>query len=109
VSAALALTPSTAAPRVANGLQIFPGSVPIYRGSTLVGAIGVSGDGVSQDDMVAFLGLHNASQALNGSIGEAPAARRADTLAPQGTRLIYVQCPQSPFLNSDQENVCNGF
>jgi uncharacterized protein GlcG (DUF336 family) len=109
VSATLALTPSTAAPRVANGLQIFPGSVPIYRGSTLVGAIGVSGDGVNQDDMVSFLGLHNASQALNGSIGEAPAARRADTLAPQGTRLIYVQCPQSPFLNSDQENVCNGF
>jgi uncharacterized protein GlcG (DUF336 family) len=105
----LAFAPSTAAPRVANGLQIFPGSVPIYRGSTLVGAIGVSGDGVDQDDMVAFLGLHNASQALNGSIGEAPAARRADTLTPQGTRLIYVQCPQSPFLNSDQENVCNGF
>jgi uncharacterized protein GlcG (DUF336 family) len=109
VSPTVTLTPGTAAPRVANGLQIFPGSVPIYRGATLVGAIGVSGDGVDQDDMVAFLGLHNASHALNGSISEAPASRRADTLAPQGTRLIYVQCPQSPFLDSDQENVCNGF
>ncbi|HLW23484.1 MAG TPA: heme-binding protein [Steroidobacteraceae bacterium] len=94
--------------RLANGLQIFPGSVPIYRGSTLVGAIGVSGDGVDQDDMVAFLGLERASVALGGSIQEAPAGRRADTLAPLGTRLLYVQCPQAPFINSDQEGVCSG-
>jgi hypothetical protein len=94
---------------LANGLQIFPGSVPIYRGGMLVGAIGVSGDGVDQDDMVAFLGLQNASQALGGSISQAPAARRADMLSPQGTRLRYVQCPQSPFLNSQQENVCEGY
>ena len=26
--------------RVGNGLQIFPGSVPIYRGDTLIGGIG---------------------------------------------------------------------
>ena len=39
--------------RLPNGIQIFPGSVPIYRGNTLVGGIGVSGDGVDQDDMVA--------------------------------------------------------
>lgn len=102
------VTPSVAAPRIANGLQIFPGSVPIYRGAMLVGAIGVSGDGVDQDDMVAFLGLHNASQALNGAIGQAPKDRRADTLTPRGTRLLYVQCPQAPFLDSDQENVCDG-
>jgi uncharacterized protein GlcG (DUF336 family) len=108
VSATVSLTPSVAAPRVANGLQIFPGSVPIYRGATLVGAIGVSGDGVDQDDMVAFLGLQNASSALKGSIGQAPASHRADQLTPQGTRLLYVQCPQSPFLNSDEENVCAG-
>ena len=108
VSPMLTITPSTAPARLANGLQIFPGSVPIYRGSTLVGAIGVSGDGVDQDDMVAFLGLHNASQALGGSISQAPTAMRADTLTPQGTRLLYVQCPQSPFLGSNQENVCDG-
>ncbi|HKT73475.1 MAG TPA: heme-binding protein [Steroidobacteraceae bacterium] len=94
--------------RLGNGLQIFPGSVPIYRGNTLVGAIGVSGDGVDQDDMVAFLGLANASRALGGSISNAPSARRADTLTPQGTRLKYVQCPQSPFVNSNAENVCAG-
>jgi uncharacterized protein GlcG (DUF336 family) len=95
--------------RVANGLQIFPGSVPIYRGLTLVGAIGVSGDGVDQDDMVAFLGLERAITALNTTVSQAPAAIRADTLTPQGTRLIYVQCPQSPLIGSNQENVCAGF
>jgi uncharacterized protein GlcG (DUF336 family) len=94
--------------RLGNGLQIFPGSVPIYRGGILVGGVGVSGDGVDQDDMVAILGLANASTALGGSIANAPAARRADTLTPQGTRLKYVECPQSPFVNSDAENVCAG-
>lgn len=97
----------TAIPRLPNGIQIFPGSVPIYRDDVLVGAIGVSGDGVDQDDMIAFLGLHNAGQAL-GSINHAPPAMRADNLTPQGIRLRYVQCPQSPYLGSDEQNVCDG-
>ena len=95
-------------PRIANGIQIFPGSVPIYRGDTLVGGMGVSGDGVDQDDMVAFLGLHNAGVELGGAIGNAPVARRADTLSPHGVRLRYVQCPQAPFVDSTQTNVCEG-
>jgi uncharacterized protein GlcG (DUF336 family) len=94
--------------RLANGLQIFAGSVPIFRGATLVGAIGVSGDGVDQDDMVAILGLADASDTLKGSIANAPPARRADTLTPHGTRLKYVECPQAPFLNSDVEDACAG-
>ncbi len=94
--------------RAGNGLQIFPGSVPIYRGDTLVGGIGVSGDGVDQDDMIAFLGVHNAGVALSNGIGNAPAGRRADNLTPQGTRLRYVQCPQAPFLGSQDDNVCDG-
>jgi hypothetical protein len=59
--------------------------------------------------MIAFLGVQRASVLLNGSIQEAPPARRADTLTPRGTRLVYVQCPQSPFINSDQESVCSGY
>lgn len=94
--------------RLGNGLQIFPGSVPVYRGGTLVGAVGVSGDGVDQDDMIAFLGLHDAGQALGGAIGNAPADRRADTVIAQGTRLRYVQCPQAPFLDTSEDNVCGG-
>lgn len=93
--------------RIPNGIQIFPGSAPIYRGNVLVGGIGVSGDGVDQDDMVSFLGLHNAGVTL-GTIGNAPPAMRADTLAPGGAHLRYVQCPQSPFIDSDDDNVCEG-
>jgi hypothetical protein len=93
--------------RLGNGLQIFPGSVPIFRGSTLVGAVGVSGDGVDQDDMIAFLGLHNAGQSL-GTIGNAPTGGRADTVIAQGVRLRYVQCPQAPFLDNTDDNVCEG-
>ncbi|THD37676.1 MAG: hypothetical protein E7773_01415 [Sphingomonas sp.] len=93
--------------RLQNGIQIFPGSVPIYRDGVLVGGIGVSGDGVDQDDMIAFLGLYNAGLEV-GSIGEAPAAIRADQLTPQGVRLRYVNCPVAPFLDTSEQNVCNG-
>jgi uncharacterized protein GlcG (DUF336 family) len=94
--------------KLRNGAQIFAGGVPIYRGAGLVGAIGVSGDGVDQDDMIAFLGLANASRSLGGTIGNAPSAARADTLTPLGVRLRYVQCPQSPFNDSTDQNVCAG-
>jgi uncharacterized protein GlcG (DUF336 family) len=94
--------------RLGNGLQIFPGSVPVYRGSTLIGGIGVSGDGVDQDDMVAFMGLHNAGVTLGGAINNAPPELRADTLTPMGVRLRYVQCPQAPFIDGTDDNVCGG-
>ncbi len=99
---------SNASTRLANGVQIFPGSVPIYRGDQLVGGIGVSGDGVDQDDMIAFLGVHNASIQLSGTINNAPSNKRADNLTPKGTRLRYVQCPFSPFNGSSEQNVCRG-
>jgi uncharacterized protein GlcG (DUF336 family) len=97
--------------RIANGIQIFPGSVPIYRGNQLVGGIGVSGDGIDQDDMISFLGLHNAGIRLGG-IGNAPTAVRADRiLVPVGgsqVRLRYVNCPFAPFLDTNEQNVCQG-
>jgi len=96
-----------AIPALANGTQIFPGSVPIYRGSQLVGGIGVSGDGVDQDDMIAFLGVHEAGLDV-GAIGNAAPAMRADTLTPQGTRLRYVNCPVAPFVDASEQNVCEG-
>ncbi|MGL6291426.1 MAG: heme-binding protein [Silanimonas sp.] len=86
-----------------NGIQIFPGGVPIYRNGVLVGAVGVSGDGVDQDDMIAFLGITRAARWRGGGLGHAPLARRSDTLG-----LRYVQCPQSPFNGSDAQNVCGG-
>jgi len=39
-----------------NGIITFPGGIPLYKGGSLVGGIGVSGDGVDQDDTVALAG-----------------------------------------------------
>lgn len=96
--------------RLANGIQIFPGSVPIYRGNVLVGAIGVSGDGIDQDDMISFLGTHNGGARVGG-IGNAPAGIRADNIVVDvgaGVRLRYISCPFAPFLDTAQQNVCQG-
>ncbi len=95
-------------PNLTNGIQIFPGSVPIYRGGQLIGGIGVSGDGVDQDDMISFLGLHNAGLELGGAINNADPSIRADTLSPQGVRLRYINCPQAPFIDSTEAFPCRG-
>jgi len=94
--------------RLANGLQIFPGGVAVYRGATLVGGLGVSGDGIDQDDMIAFLGLHNAGVELGTGVGNAPTSVRADLLTPNGTRLRYVNCPFGAFIGDRSRNVCQG-
>jgi uncharacterized protein GlcG (DUF336 family) len=39
-----------------NGIITFPGGIPLYKDGALVGGIGVSGDGVDQDEAVAFGG-----------------------------------------------------
>lgn len=77
----------TGIPSLPNGIQIFPGSVPLYKSGRLVGAIGVSGDGVDQDDLISAIG----------SIGfEAPAGIRADRIFVRGVRLPYVKFPRHP-------------
>jgi uncharacterized protein GlcG (DUF336 family) len=97
--------------RLQNGIQIFPGSVPVYRGSTLVGAIGVSGDGIDQDDMAGFLGANTTGLRIGG-IGNAPPAIRTDqievTVGGAKIRLRYIGCPFAPFLGTNQQNVCQG-
>jgi uncharacterized protein GlcG (DUF336 family) len=76
-------------PNVPNGIQIFPGSVPLYKNGELVGAIGISGDGVDQDDLIAAAGA-------NGF--EPPAGIRADQIIVRGTRLPFLKFPRSPNL-----------
>ena len=39
-----------------DGICIFPGGVPIYKNGVLVGGLGVSGDGVDQDDVIVYNG-----------------------------------------------------
>jgi uncharacterized protein GlcG (DUF336 family) len=95
-------------PVSANGIQIFPGSVPIFRGGTLVGALGISGDGIDQDDMIAFLGVANAAAALGTGVGHPPTGQRADQISVPGGQLRYVNCPVNPFLDTTDTNVCNG-
>ena len=97
--------------RLQNGIQIFPGSVPVYRGNVLVGAIGVSGDGIDQDDMISFLGLNNAVVSVGG-IGNAAPAKRSDNVSinvgGNAVRLRYVNCPFAPFIGTADQNVCQG-
>jgi uncharacterized protein GlcG (DUF336 family) len=97
--------------RLQNGSQIFPGSVPIYRGNVLVGGIGVSGDGIDQDDMISFLGANNGGLQVGG-IGNAPVGIRADNIVVnvngKSVRLRYVNCPFAPFLDTSEQNVCQG-
>ncbi|HUK89013.1 MAG TPA: heme-binding protein, partial [Blastocatellia bacterium] len=73
----------------ANGIQIFPGSVPLYKNGVLVGGLGISGDGVDQDDLIATMG----------SAGfEAPDGIRSDRVFVRGVRLPYVKFPRHPDL-----------
>lgn len=70
-----------------SGVVFFPGSVPLYRNGALVGGLGISGDGVDQDDFVA----------AGGSAGfESPASIRADQIVLQGVRLPYLKFPSNP-------------
>lgn len=100
------------ATRLDNGIQIFPGSVPVYRNGALVGGIGVSGDGIDQDDMISFLGLNNGAARAGGGLSNAPAVMRADRIVVQvgnrQVRLRYVNCPFAPFIDSAAQNVCEG-
>lgn len=43
-------------PGLQSGMQTFAGGVPLYRGTQLIGAVGVSGDGIDEDDSAAFAG-----------------------------------------------------
>jgi uncharacterized protein GlcG (DUF336 family) len=70
-----------------SGIVFFPGSTGLYRNGTLVGGLGVSGDGVDEDDFV-----------TNGGASgfQAPNTIRADQIMDQGVRLPYFKFPRNP-------------
>ncbi|MEY2539972.1 MAG: hypothetical protein QOG67_3712 [Verrucomicrobiota bacterium] len=74
-------------PDLPNGITIFPGGFPLYRNGVLIGAIGVSGDGVDQDDIVGASGTHDFL---------APDAIRSDQFSFRSTRLPYAKFPRDP-------------
>ncbi|MBP9108682.1 MAG: heme-binding protein [Pyrinomonadaceae bacterium] len=82
--------PCTAVPELKNGAQIFAGGLPIYRGSTLVGAVGVSGDGIDQDDIIAAAGANAFAP---------PEAIRSDRFFVRNVRLPFMKFPARPFLD----------
>ena len=87
-----------------NGVQIFPGGVPIYR-------VGRARRGDRRLGRRRRPGRHGGvprAVESRGHCGNAPAAMRADQRSPQGHALRYVQCPQSPFNGSTEQNVCAG-
>lgn len=70
-----------------SGIVFFPGSAGLYRNGNLVGGLGVSGDGVDQDDFVTSGGTQGF---------EAPAAIRADQVIVRSVRLPYFKFPRNP-------------
>jgi len=70
-----------------SGIVFFPGSLPLYKNGILVGGLGVSGDGVDQDDYVTF---HGAQGFLP------PANIQADNYSIQGVRMPFLKFPRNP-------------
>lgn len=70
-----------------NGVTIFPGGIPLYKNGQLAGAIGISGDGVDQDDLICSAGTAGF---------EPPANVRCDQFSYRGVRLPYVKFPRQP-------------
>ncbi len=81
--------PCTSIDSLPNGIQIFPGSIPLYKNGVLAGAIGISGDGVDQDDLIAAAGAN--------VFAPAPAIR-SDQVFVRGVRLPFLKFPRSPNL-----------
>jgi uncharacterized protein GlcG (DUF336 family) len=74
-------------PNLPNGITIFPGGFPLYKDGFLVGAIGISGDGVDQDDIIGASGCVDFLP---------PPHIRADNYTYRGARLPYVKFPRDP-------------
>ncbi|MEO8099208.1 MAG: heme-binding protein [Acidobacteriota bacterium] len=70
-----------------NGIVFFPGALPLYRNGVLIGGLGVSGDGVEQDDFVTAAGAKGF---------EPPSKIRADRVIIDGVRLPYLKFPRNP-------------
>jgi uncharacterized protein GlcG (DUF336 family) len=73
--------------RLQNGIVFFPGSIPLYRNGVLVGGLGVSGDGVEQDDYVSYQGAEGFRP---------PEDLWADRVSLDGVRLPFLKLPRNP-------------
>ncbi len=70
-----------------SGIVFFPGSLPLYKNGVLVGGLGVSGDGVDEDDYVTN----------GGATGFLPPqAIDADNVVIDGVRMPFLKFPRNP-------------
>ena len=70
-----------------NGVVFFPGAAPLYKSAALIGGLGVSGDGVDQDDVVAAAG----------ALGfEPPTGLTVDNIQIDGVSLPYQKFLRNP-------------
>lgn len=83
------MTATNVDPNLPNGITIFPGGFPLYRNGVLIGAIGVSGDGVDQDDLISASGA---------AVFLPPVPIRADQTQYRGARLPFAKFPRNPAL-----------
>jgi uncharacterized protein GlcG (DUF336 family) len=71
-----------------NGIVFFPGGVPLYADDKLGGGLGVSGDGVDEDDVVTAAGAVN--------FGPPSSVQTIDQLMFEGIRLPYQLFDRNP-------------
>ena len=74
-------------PQNQSGVVFFPGSLPLYKNGVLVGGLGVSGDGVDEDDYVTY----------GGATGFLPPQSiDADNVVINGVRMPFLKFPRNP-------------
>jgi len=83
-----------------SGIVFFPGSVGLYVNGNLVGGLGISGDGVDQDDFVTNSGASgflNFTPTCTGTNCYLPdPSIRADQQIVNGVRLPFSKFPRNP-------------
>jgi uncharacterized protein GlcG (DUF336 family) len=70
-----------------NGVTFFAGATPLVRNGQLVGGLGVSGDGIEQDDYVTYIGAGDLLP---------PTDKWADTIKLDNARLPMFKFPRNP-------------
>lgn len=76
-------------------LMIFSGATPFFKNGQLGGALGISGDGIDQDNIISGTGV----------VGfDVPAEQRADRIFYRGIRVPFNKYPRHPHLGEEDDD-----